>query len=147
MTRIPVTGGKDASILIRVVMSPADTYAAALVCLLVIYFLCRICQPRYHDSDGTLNIMMTQETRNFKFNFLGLSELGPPASGHCLQPPTGRCRPHGTPERHPHHVHPGFKFKFHSGWGQAALVPWLPADAAPGPGRVSEPRVQVVQVI
>jgi hypothetical protein len=76
MTRIPgpVTGGKDASILIRVVMSPADTYAAALVCLLVIYFLCRICQPRYHD--GTLN--MTQETRNFRFNFLGLSVLGPP---------------------------------------------------------------------
>ena len=50
------------ALLILIVMSPADTYAVALAALLVIYFICRICQPRY----GNLN--MTQEN----LNFLGL---------------------------------------------------------------------------
>jgi hypothetical protein len=50
-------------IVITVVMSPADSYAVALSSLLIIYFLGRLCAPRFSQQ-----MTMTQEN----FNLLGL---------------------------------------------------------------------------
>ena len=51
------------AIVITVIISPADSYAVALSCLLVIYFLGRLCAPRFSQ-----HMSMTQEN----FNLLGL---------------------------------------------------------------------------
>jgi hypothetical protein len=50
------------AIVITVVMSPADAYAVSISSLLVIYFLGRLCSPRFSETS------MTQEN----FNLLGL---------------------------------------------------------------------------
>ena len=54
------------TLLIIIVMSPTDIYAAALASLLVIYFLCRLCQPRLSQ------INMTQENLNLLGYWAGL---------------------------------------------------------------------------
>jgi hypothetical protein len=58
------------ALLILIVMSPADIYATALSSLLVIYFLCRLCQPRLSQLN------MTQENLNLLGYWAGLLIAG-----------------------------------------------------------------------
>lgn len=58
------------ALLLLIVMSPADIYAVSLAALLVIYFLCRICQPRMSQ------INMTQENLNLLGYWAGLLIAG-----------------------------------------------------------------------
>jgi hypothetical protein len=54
------------ALLLLIVMSPADIYAVSLASLLVIYFLCRVCQPRMSQLN------MTQENLNLLGYWAGL---------------------------------------------------------------------------
>ena len=54
------------ALIILIIMSPADAYAAALASILIIYFLCRLCQPRYTQLN------MTQENLNLIGYWAGL---------------------------------------------------------------------------
>jgi hypothetical protein len=58
------------ALLLIIVMSPADIYATALASLLVIYFLCRLCQPRFSQLN------MTQENLNLLGYWSGLLIAG-----------------------------------------------------------------------
>ena len=58
------------ALLLLIVMSPADIYATALSSLLVIYFLCRLCQPRLSQLN------MTQENLNLLGYWAGLLIAG-----------------------------------------------------------------------
>lgn len=62
-------GGAHA-IVITVVMSPADAYAVSISSLLIIYFLGRLCAPRFSQ------ISMTQENFNLLGLFAGLLIVG-----------------------------------------------------------------------
>jgi hypothetical protein len=57
-------------LLILIVMSPADVYAVALASLLIVYFLCRLCQPRLSQLN------MTQENINLLGYWAGLLIAG-----------------------------------------------------------------------
>lgn len=54
------------ALILLIIMSPADAYAVALASILVIYFLCRLCQPRYTQLN------MTQENLNLIGFWAGL---------------------------------------------------------------------------
>jgi hypothetical protein len=58
------------TLLLLIVMSPADMYAISLSALLVVYFLCRICQPRLSQLN------MTQENLNLLGYWAGLLIAG-----------------------------------------------------------------------
>ena len=58
------------ALLLLIVMSPADVYAVALSALLIIYFLCRLCQPRLSQLN------MTQENLNLLGYWAGLLIAG-----------------------------------------------------------------------
>lgn len=55
---------------ITVVMSPADTYAVVMSSLLIVYFLMRLCAPRFSQ------LSMTQENFNLLGLFVGLLVTG-----------------------------------------------------------------------
>jgi len=57
-------------IVILIVMSPADIYGAVLSSLLIIYFLCKLCQPR------AAQLSVTQENLNLLGYFAGLFVAG-----------------------------------------------------------------------
>ena len=58
------------TVVILVVMSPADAHAASLSILLVVYFLARLCAPRFSQ------LSMTQENVNLLGFFAGLLVAG-----------------------------------------------------------------------
>jgi hypothetical protein len=58
------------ALLLLIVMSPSDIYAVALSALLIIYFLCRLCQPRISQLN------MTQENLNLLGYWAGLLIAG-----------------------------------------------------------------------
>jgi hypothetical protein len=59
------------AIVITVVMSPADVYAVSIASLLIIYFLGRLCAPRFSQQ-----LSMTQENVNLLGLFAGLLVAG-----------------------------------------------------------------------
>ena len=59
------------AIVIIVVMSPADVYAVSIASLLIIYFLGRLCAPRFSQQ-----LSMTQENVNLLGLFAGLLVAG-----------------------------------------------------------------------
>lgn len=59
------------TIVIAVIMSPADSYAVGISSLLIIYFLMRLCSPRFSQQSN-----MTQENFNILGLFAGLLIVG-----------------------------------------------------------------------